>query len=179
MGLKLGIDQKENRGNRGNRRAYMKKGKKGKKGKIVKVEEVIVKRGRGRPRKHPIVLNKILKKRGRPRKDRTVIENIEVEPLVPTKIGKHLGYCPECSRSISTLDIGDKKGIYTCYNCNNGYKLNKLNLEPNVDHIGERPRSKKEYYDMCLVVGSSAPMHPPEIISKKELGEIVSSNPDE
>ena len=145
--------------------------------------EPIIKRPRGRPRKHPLPLENVPKrKRGRPRKNYPSYGfNNPEQPIVPTIIGKNLGHCPKCHHSISTLDIiKGKKFRYICYNCGKESSTTKLlKIVPLTKNDEYKPKNKKEYLEGCLATNNdSIPMHPPEIISKKELGEI-SSRPEE
>lgn len=167
----------------------------------VHKDKPIAKRGRGRPRKHKLVLNKpkrprgrprknplpteshIPKKRGRPRKYQTTPSkysrrNEETTPLVPTILGKLLGYCKYCYTGISTLDhIGkvdpeDKRvNTYYCYNCNRELKKSNL-LESKPTKQEAKYKSKREYLEDCLQVSEDAkvPMNPPDLLTHKDLG---------
>jgi hypothetical protein len=169
-------------------RGFMKRGRKRgrpRKSKAIesKAIDVFPKRKRGRPRKHPLPLDNVPKrKRGRPRKNYPSYGfNNPEQPIVPTIIGKNLGHCPKCHHSISTLDIiKGKKFRYICYNCGKESSTTKLlKIVPKNKNDEYKPKNKKEYLEGCLATNNdSIPMHPPEIISKKELGEI-SSRPEE
>jgi len=171
--------------------------------KIDKMEEGVVKRPRGRPRKNPVMEIDSIdslepKKRGRPKKNTKVITKSYdkyansrhkyekfADPLVPTTLGKILGYCPSCSNYISNLDkvlynsnasnsnnADSTKDEYLCFKCDKVSKGNKLLKEPKPESIKEKPKNKKEYMERCLLVENNIPMNPHELISKKELGEI-------
>ena len=174
MDLKHGISRK------GDKEIIMGKIKKQQKQKkVYKEVEVKVKRPRGRPRKHPLVVveNVIKRPRGRPKKNGYVKvwdRSDPNVPLVPTKLGKILGYCPKCNGYVSSLDIMEDKKHCFCYSCNEEYKISKL--LSNVANKNEiKHKSKREYLEDCLVVDNdSIPMRPHEPISKKELGAISS-----
>lgn len=121
-----------------------------------------IKRGRGRPRKNPLVnvstINtssvsafntsnisntpNIPKKRGRPRKV-IVYTECNTDPIVPTKTFKALGYCPSCKLCIGVLDlIISDNSKYRCARCDKEGLVKDL-LEK-ID-LGDRPRNKKEY----------------------------------
>jgi len=142
-------------------------------------ETIVVKRGRGRPRKNPINLinpnnpNNVTKKIGRPKK--TLSYNKEKEdyiPLFPLKNGKHVGCCPFCHTALSTLDsiktIVLKNGtqdIYLCYRCDKEIKQKHL-LEDNPKK--QKYKSKKEYLEDCLKINDDSyiPIHTVEVVSE-------------
>ena len=149
------------------------------------LEVIQPKRKRGRPRKNPLhTESSIPKKRGRPRKYQSTQSkyskrNEEAIPLVPTKIGKLIGYCPKCHTGLSTLDrvkIVDpedtRPDIYYCYNCMKEVKKSSL-LENNpVKKTETKYKNKREYLEDYLQVSedSRVPMNPPDVLTHKDLG---------
>jgi len=128
--------------------------------------EKVVKRGRGRPRKNPLPVNEPVKakrKRGRPKKikDQDLLDN-QVEPLVPLKVGKAVGFCPHCFKALCTLDNmqpinpDDKRtDVYFCYGCRKEIKESKLLEEKPVENT-KKYRTKKEYLEDCLQISDDS-----------------------
>lgn len=146
-------------------------------GTVGTIGTVEVKRGRGRPRKYPLAVDAIPKKRGRPKKNFSYnsvsVAEDNVKPLFPLKIGKHIGYCPSCHVSLSTLDHiknidpkDERTDIFFCYRCSKEMKQETL-LQV-VPKSEPKYRSKKEYLEDCLKTpdDSHIPMHPVEAVSE-------------
>ena len=122
----------------------------------------VVKRGRGRPRKVPLVIENVenvedvveKKQRGRPPK---YPRNAEVIDISKVKTTKFIGYCNKCKGMIVSTDLEiDKKFIYVCPKCGCRYRENEL---VTVLNDIERPLSKKEFLENTIAIGEEWTTH--------------------
>lgn len=173
--------------------------------KAKSIVKPLVKRGRGRPRKNPLPIEtvetvekvekvKVVKpvdatiprKRGRPKKNSNFnapMNEDNVQPLVPLKVGKLVGYCPSCNAIISTLDhisaidAADKRpDVYFCYHC--AKELNQSELLTTPPKSEPKYRSKKEYLEDCLKVADDSHIPARTTETVEETFSDLSPHPD-
>lgn len=137
-----------------------------------------VKRERGRPRKNPLPIETATpKKRGRPKKNKFVVRDQEENVnTTPVKVGKLVGYCPDCLRGlcsldhISNIDPEDKmQDVYHCYHCRKDVKQSKL-MEDRPEENIPKYKTKREYLEDCLQIPDD------EVMLRSNTGPINSAS---
>lgn len=138
---------------------------------------------KGRPRLNPDEVadttDATTKKRGRPKK-KYISRYNDDQPLVPTRITKVDGYCPNCHTALCSFDkvvnSDDKTNIelYVCYKCNKQMSQSELLIEkPNKSEEKYKYKTKREYLEDCLQLSEDhhAPMSTP-VIAREDLNGL-------